>query len=238
LTVPQQLIDIVLPVYNEAKGIQSVVLDYYEEIVCKLPSRMIIAEDGSVDGTREILLSLTKEFPLSLYCGPKRKGYAKGVRDALKKCDNDWIFFSDSDGQYLPSDFWQLWENREDNDMIIGRKIQRTEGIHRTILAKGFHGIANNLFGLNLKDSDCGFRLIRRELIASILDETKFLKYSFWAEFTIRSCLKGYKVKEVPIHHASRSYGATQIYSPSKIPIIVLKQLKGLLQLFGDTRKG
>jgi glycosyltransferase involved in cell wall biosynthesis len=230
-------LDVLMPVYNEAESIRSVILDFYNEIAQKLPITMKVAEDGSDDGTREILLSLKKELPISLFSDPRRKGYAKAAGDALKKTDNEWVFFSDSDGQYFPSDFWQLWENRNGCDMIIGRKLQRCEGIYRTVLAKGFHGIANNMFGLELNDSDCGFRLINRKLIDSIVDEVKFLKYSFWAEFTIRACLKGFKVREVPIHHAVRNNGNTQIYKPSKIPLIVLKQLFGLSQLYFDTKK-
>jgi glycosyltransferase involved in cell wall biosynthesis len=231
------IIDVVLPVFNEAGSIRRVILDFYNEIVQKLPSRLIVAEDGSVDGTKEILLALKNEVPISLFCGLKRKGYAKGVADALRKCEEEWVFFSDSDGQYFPSDFWQLWENRDSFDMIIGRKLYRSEGIHRTILANGFHTFANTLFGLKLHDADCGFRLIRKEVIDSVLDEVKFLKYSFWAEFTIRTCLKGFKISEVPITHSIRANGNTQIYTPSKLPLIILKQLKGLLDLYGDTSR-
>lgn len=203
-----------------------------------MPSRLIIAEDGSIDGTRDILLSLKNSVPMSLFSDPRRKGYAKGVGDALKRSSQEWVFFSDSDGQYFPSDFWQLWENRDGYDMIIGRKLHRNEGIHRTILANGFHGMVNTLFSLNLHDADCGFRLIRKSLIDSILENVNCLKYSFWAEFTIRACIDGYRIREVPISHASRAHGNSQIYTPSKLPLIILKQLKGLANLYADTRKG
>jgi glycosyltransferase involved in cell wall biosynthesis len=232
------IVDVVLPVYNEAKTIREVISNFDSEIATKIPCRLVIAEDGSGDGTKEILKNLSNEIPISLYSGIQRKGYAKGVADALRKCTEDWIFFSDSDGQYLSSDFWRLWENRIGYDMIIGRKLRRSEGVHRTVLAKGFHNVANNLFRLNLHDADCGFRLIRKTLVDSILDDVKYLKYSFWAEFTIRSCLSGYRICEVPINHAMRMHGNTQIYSPSKIPLIILKQLNGLANLYIDTRKG
>jgi glycosyltransferase involved in cell wall biosynthesis len=230
-------LDILLPVFNEVKTIRNVICDFYDQIATKIPAQLIIAEDGSVDGTKDVLESLKDEIPLSLFSGSVRKGYARGVGDALKKCSRQWVFFSDSDGQYLTSDFWRLWENRFGCDMVIGRKLRRSEGVHRTILANGFHGIANTIFGLNLHDADCGFRLIRKSLIDAVIDDVNLLKYSFWAEFTIRSCLYGYKVKEVPINHANRAHGGTQIYKPSKIPVIVLKQLNGLAHLYFDSRK-
>jgi dolichol-phosphate mannosyltransferase len=230
------LLSVILPAYNEEETIREVVIEYFQEIVTKLPSEFVVAEDGSIDRTPEILSSLAKEFPISLFSDPKRKGYAKGVADALKNCGQEWIFFSDSDGQYSSSDFWSLWENRKDYDMIIGRKLRRNEGFHRILLSKCFHIIFNKLFGLKLHDADCGFRLIRKEVISSILDETKIMEFSFWAEFTIRACLKGFNVLEIPINHTNRLNGRTRIYSISKLPLIVLKQLRGLASLFADIR--
>ena len=230
-------ISIVLPAYNEADTIRQIVINYFDEIATKLPSNLVVAEDGSDDQTPSILSSLAKELPISIVSDPKRKGYARGVADALKNCKTKWIFFSDSDGQYLASDFWKLWENRHNSDMVIGRKIRRSEGIHRTILSKGFHKIFNLIFRLKLNDADCGFRLIRKDIIKSVVNDAKTLTYSFWAEFTIRASLKGFKVTEVPISHASRENGGTRIYAPSKIPLIILKQLKGLSNLYVDIKK-
>jgi glycosyltransferase involved in cell wall biosynthesis len=238
IPISEPEISVLLPAYNEAKTISNVVKSYYEEICERLPAELIVVEDGSTDGTREILSSLRNEFPVVVNSDPSRKGYAKGVSDALRKCNRDWVFFSDSDGQYSPSDFWNLWECRRSYDMIIGRKVHRREGMHRIILAKGFHQIVNGSFGLNLHDADCGFRLIRREVIKSVIDDVKFLKYSFWAEFTIRACMKGFKIREVPINHSNRTFGNSQIYKPSKIPTIVLKQFMGLLHLYADVKKG
>jgi len=235
--IGKSLISVVLPVHNEAKIISEIIRLYFEWICRKLPSVLVVAEDGSVDGTREILFSLKQEIPMILLSDHKRKGYAKAVADALRICDSDWIFFSDSDGQYHPSDFWKLWKNRNDYDMVIGRKIYRNERWHRIILAKGFHMIVNYLFRLKLHDADCGFRLIRRSVIQSVLDDVKFLKYSFWAEFTIRAALKGFRICEVPIKHYARLHGDTHIYKLPKIPLIILKQLKGLIKLYVDVRK-
>jgi glycosyltransferase involved in cell wall biosynthesis len=179
------VLDVVLPVYNEVEIIRGVVLDFYHKIILNLPSRLIVAEDGSVDGTKETLRLLTNDIPISLFSHPQRKGFAKGASDALKRCSAEWVFFSDSDGQYFASDFWRLWENRYGYDLIIGRKLQRSEGVYRTVLANGFHTIVNILFGLKLHDADSGFRLIRKEVIDSVIDEVGLLKYSFNAEFTI-----------------------------------------------------
>lgn len=229
-------VSVLLPVYNEAETVSNILKTYHNEICRKVSAPLIVAEDGSTDGTREILASLQKELPIVLLSDPNRKGYAKAAIDALKSCSSDWVFFSDSDGQYSPSDFWKLWKKRDGFDMVIGRKVHRSEGAHRVILANGFHKIVNGVFGLSLHDADCGFRLIRKEVIRSVVDKVRFLDYSFWAEFTIRACLSGFRVSEVPINHSSRIHGDTHIYKRSKIATIVLKQLGGLAHLYADVR--
>jgi len=228
------VLSVVLPAYNEAAIIRDVVTDYFCEVTSKIPSTLLVAEDGSTDGTRDILFSLKKEIPISLSSSPKRKGFAKGVSDALKKCNEEWVFFSDSDGQYFPSDFWKLWGNRHGYDMIIGHKTNRGDAFYRIVMSKAFHAVVSRLFGLKLKDVDCGFRLIRKDVIRSVLNQTRVLKYSFWTEFTVRACLKGFKVKEVPINHACRNNGGTRIYKPSKIPTILFEQLRGLVTLYSS----
>jgi glycosyltransferase involved in cell wall biosynthesis len=236
LVAERSSVSVLLPVYNEAEIISDVLKRYHDEICTQLSAVLVVAEDGSDDGTKEVLASLKNELPITLLSGPDRKGYAKAASDALKSCSSDWIFFSDSDGQYSPADFWKLWKQRDGSDMVIGCKVRRNEEAHRIILAKGFHTIMNSMFGLDLHDADCGFRLIRREVIRSVIDRVRFLDYSFWAEFTIRACLKGFKIREVPINHGCRTSGDTHIYKPSKIATIVTKQLRGLARLYQDVR--
>ena len=232
----RSIVSVLLPVHNEAEVILDILKTYYNEICRKVSATLVVAEDGSTDGTKEILASLESELPIVLLSNPNRKGYGNAAADALKSCRSDWVFFSDSDGQYSPADFWKLWNLRNDSDMVIGCKVRRSERVHRIVLAGGFHKILNGMFGLNLHDADCGFRLIRKEVIRSVIDKVKFLDYSFWAEFTIRACLKGFRIREVPINHSNRTHGDTHIYKLSKIAVIILKQLRGLVRLYKDVR--
>ena len=116
-------------------------------------------------------------------------------------------------------------------DMVIGAKIERQEAPHRILLAKGFHLLVKCLFGIRLRDIDCGFRLIRRRLVESVLDEVRDLPYSFWAEFTVISSLAGFRIVEVPVSHRGRLQGGTTIYQPRGLPKIVFRQALGLLRL-------
>jgi glycosyltransferase involved in cell wall biosynthesis len=228
---------IVMPVYNEAADIERVVSNFYEEIVRKTGAEFTIAEDGSTDGTKEILQKLSAKFPIELYLGPERKGYARAAKDVLRRANSPFVFFSDSDGQYGPSDFWRLWDQRLGADLVIGRKTNRAEATYRLILSKGFHAVTRILFGVKLHDIDCGFRLVRRSLLLSILDDVERLEYSFWGEFTIRALASQARIVEVPIRQRPRTEGDTRIYMPKKIPMIIAKQLVGLFRLWLDLNR-
>ena len=73
-------LSVIMPVYNEAANIKEIVIDYFETIVCKLNSDLIVAEDGSTDGTKEILSSLKNDIPFNLFSDPRRKGYQKASK--------------------------------------------------------------------------------------------------------------------------------------------------------------
>lgn len=226
-----EALTLIMPVYNEATGIEKIISEFYDEVVRNTGAEFTIAEDGSTDGTKEILQKISTKLPIELYLGSERKGYARAAKDALKRANSPYVFFSDSDGQYIPSDFWSLWDHRFEADMVIGRKIQRAEGIHRIILSKGFHMLTRMLFGVKLHDIDCGFRLVKRTLLIAILDKVEELEYSFWGEFTIRALASKARIVEVPIHQSRRVEGETRIYLPKKLPKIVVKQLLGLFRL-------
>ena len=227
-------VSILLPAHNEVDSIQGIVSEFYDEIARKIPVQIIVSEDGSTDGTKEALLELSKKLPIKLILGQERKGYMKGVKDGLRTATSDFVFFSDSDGQHIPADFWKLYEKRNDYDLIIGKKIKRTDPPHRILISSVFHIMVRALFKLPIRDPDTAYRLIRREVIDDVADRAHILKYSFWTEFTVRAFKKGYRVAEVPVVHRGRLNGSTRLYSGTKLFGIVLSQIVGLFKLSNE----
>lgn len=221
----------VVPVYNEAGSIANVLREYHQAVVQKWGGKLLICEDGSTDGTPELLARLAPELTLTVYSGPLRKGYARAVRDGLSLAVTPWVFFTDSDGQYDPRDFNRLVREMSHFDMIIGRKVHRQEKYYRTFLSRGFHVLAKAFTGIPFSDIDCGFRLIRQEVINEVLPHVGSLPYSFWAEFSILAHRRGFRIAEVPVRHRARLNGSTSIYAWNRLPRILVVQLLGLLQL-------
>src|SRR3989442_757541 len=227
----ESALTVLLPVHNEANSIEQVLTEFWEEVVRRTSAKVLICEDGSTDGTDRVLQDLALRYPMRFVTGANRKGYADAVQDGLEQVDTSFVFFADSDGQYYPEDFWKLWPHVGDYDMVIGCKINRDEPWHRFILSRGFHLLAKIMTGVSLKDMDCGFRVLRREVATQILPEVGSLPFSFWAEFTILAETRGVRITEVPVSHKSRNYGTTSIYTLQRLPLIVLTQILGLATL-------
>jgi len=229
-------ISLLLPVHNEAETIEKTILEFYNEVGTKIPLEIIVAEDGSTDGTKEILLRLGEKIPMKLILGEHRKGYMGGVKDGLRQVTTDYVFFVDSDGQHTASDFWKLYKNKDSHDMIIGRKIKRSDPPHRIFLSKIFHLIICHIFRLSVHDPDSAYRLIKKELINSVTEDVKLLPYSFWTEFTVRAFRKGFDVVEVPVIHKRRLNGDTHLYQLHRLSGIIISQLIGLSKLWKELK--
>lgn len=221
---------IVILVYNEAENIGKTIRDLYEVVIKKIPnSKLIVTEDGSTDGTKEILIELKKQIPFILISSDKRKGYTKAFKDALGLAKSPLIFFSDSDGQHDPGDILKLLKEINDNDILGGYKSPRHDRLHRIIISKVYNFIIGILFGLWMKDIDSGFKLIRKEVVDTILPKIDTMEYCVMSEFVLKAYLEGFKIKEIPVVHFPRKSGVSNIFHPSILPSIIIKLLKDLL---------
>jgi dolichol-phosphate mannosyltransferase len=220
-----------LPVYNEAGSIAEVLRGFYSEVVCPLGAQLLVCEDGSSDGSPEVLEQVSREIPMRLVTSRVRKGYGGAMHDGLGRADTPLVFIADSDGQYEPSEFWKIWNAADSYDMVIGRKMVRQERFYRALLSRGFHVLIKALTNVPLHDMDCGFRLIRRDVISKVLPEVRSLRYSFLAEFSVVAYRKGFRILEVPVVHRARITGSTSIYSWNRLPWIIIHQVVGILRL-------
>ena len=227
-------ISLIMPVYNESKTIEKVIRSYYSNFFryCK-NSEFIITEDGSTDGTRELLKRIQKELKFRLITSPNRKGYEKARNDALKLAKNSTVLFSDSDGQHEPRDFFALCgEMKKKNlDLVVGSKVDRKDTFYRKIISKFQNFLYGMVFGLWLKDANCGFRIYNRMVIDELVDKVKLLPYAGNAEFVIRARHNGFRVGEYPVRHYSREFGQGVVFSFSKMPRVIFSMIIGVVKL-------
>ncbi|MBU1651494.1 glycosyltransferase, partial [bacterium] len=117
-------ISVVFPVHNESFIIEQTLRNYIAELKDRVPDfEVIVSEDGSTDDTKGVLERLAEELPIKLFMSDERKGYQRGVVDAISHATKPWLFIVDSDYQFAAIDFWRLDQYRKDYDIILGMKI-------------------------------------------------------------------------------------------------------------------
>jgi dolichol-phosphate mannosyltransferase len=234
LSEAKDRIAMIMPVYNEADTVESTIRELYEKVAGKMRNLDIwIFEDGSTDGTKEILEKMKDEFSgLRAEMTRSRKGYPRAMRDAFLSIDEneyEYVVAIDSDGQYEPDDFFGLWDvmQHDSPDIVMGRRIVRREPPYRKILSRGLQILERTMFPVKCKDVTCVMRLMRVDLAHEIAKEVKYSTYNFWLEFTARMSFNGYRIVEIPIGYRERA-GKSKVYSLMKMPKVVLSEFRAL----------
>lgn len=219
-------ISVVLVVHNEAETIRTEIEAFHRKVVQKIPgSELIVAEDGSSDGTDEILKGIASRYSLKLIQETSRKGYRKALLDALRAAAREWIFFSDTGGKFDPEDFWLLEPNRESSDLVIGVRKLREDRCYRRILTRVLNRLVRLYFRFPLKDSNSGFRLYRRLQLQRAISGSQILRELTSMEITLRMLALGARLREVPVRYRQRT-GPSRGLPLKKIPGVIVHTLK------------
>lgn len=199
---------IFMPAYNEESNIQRVVQEA-ARAAKPLAKRyeVLVINDGSKDKTAEKVRKLQeKDSHIRLISHEENLGYGAAVKTGLKNAGMDWIFFTDSDGQFNFRELGDFVKNRSKADLIIGYRRKRQDPLHRIIVAQILLKIWNRvLFGLKVKDVDCAYKLFKRDVAKKIILETE--SAITVTEFLVRAKKKGYTFYEIPVVHYPRRHG-------------------------------
>lgn len=215
-----KFLSVFFPCYNEEKNITSTVekaVSVLEKL--KLEYEVIIVNDGSADDTKEVAESLSKDNPqIRVINHPKNLGYGEALKSGFKTAKYDTIVYNDGDGQFDFSEIHKFMEKLDEADLIIGYRIKRADHPLRVLFAKGWALSLRVFFGLNLKDVDCGFKMIKRGVLDGIpkLESTRGGMIN--AELAIKAKKFGFKVGEVGVSHYPRLTGKP---TGASIPVIV-----------------
>lgn len=232
-----------MPVYNEGDTILKTVDELNAKFLHILPnSKLFIFEDGSKDNTKEILKIIqTKYNQVEALMSNERKGYPAAAKNAIMSIlpeNFEYVLFCDSDGQYDPQDFWKLLNaiSLTPVDEVVGGRINRAEPTYRVILSKGLRVIEKILFHPKEQDVTSALRLIRTEMAQNVASRVNNSAYNFWTEFTAISNSMDYRIVEVPVDYRERE-GESRVYSPRKMPKVILNEFVGLLKTWSKYSK-
>jgi glycosyltransferase involved in cell wall biosynthesis len=202
-------VSVVIPVYNER--------DTIVEIIRRVQSvgvhrEIIVVDDFSTDGTRQILLELEREPDIRVLMHGYNRGKGAALRTAFRHCRGDVIAIQDADLEYDPTDLPMLVEaiERGEADVVYGSRFledaeQDPSRVHR--LGNWLLTAASNFTtGQWLTDMETCYKVFRREVLQQIDIEQE--RFGFEPEITAKVSRLGYGIMEMPIHYRGRGYEA------------------------------
>jgi dolichol-phosphate mannosyltransferase len=227
-------VSIVMPVSNEADVIEEVIEDWVGEVVRHLPegSEIYFDEAGSTDGTREILGRLCGKYPfIRVDYHDKRDGFAAAAKRLYANARCPLVFFTDSDGQYVASEFWKVASRLGPHDMVHGAKIGRQDAFMRKVASALFNKLARFHFDIHFSDVNSAFRLVRKEMLDQLLPRLECMPTLLNAELLIRAEMENYSLRQVRIVHRHRKFGNSKGLPPTRFLGEAVKAYRGLLAL-------
>ena len=199
---------IIIPVYNEIKTIEKLIKKILK---INIKKQLIIVDDGSSDGTEQILKKYKSRIDKLIF-HKKNRGKGAAIKSGQKYVRGKYIAIQDADLEYDPSDYNKLLTPffETDADIVYGSrflgggKYVRIHFFWHYLANKILTFICNIFINLNLTDMETGYKVFKSSVIKNInIEEDSF---SFEPEVTIKLARKKYKFYEVPITYNGRSY--------------------------------
>lgn len=201
-------LSIFMPAYNEEGNIAATIMDATKAVKTVTNNyEIIVVNDGSRDKTEEIVTGLARLDPhIRLINHSQNKGYGAAVKTGMKACRKDWIFFTDSDGQFHYDELKKFVIATQSADLVMGYRKKRMDPFHRVFVAQVLLKIWNFvLFGLTVRDVDCAYKLFRREVRDAVKLKTE--SAITVSEFIIKAKAHGFKIIQLPVQHYARRFG-------------------------------
>lgn len=202
------LLSVIIPVFNEKDSIVAVLKAVHESGVA--PLEVIVIDDGSTDGTREILQA-NKKLIAKLHLKDKNEGKGSALKLGIKEALGEMIIIQDADLEYDPADYKQLVSPILSGraDVVYGSRFKGSQP-HRVAYFWHYIGnivltmLSNMTTNLNLSDMETGYKVFTRELLQSIeLSESDF---RFEPEVTAKVAARKARIYEVGISYHGRTY--------------------------------
>ncbi len=201
-------LSIIIPVFNEERTL-SEVLKRIDDVLLPVQKEIIIVDDGSTDGTRDILRSLPERYTVVFQEHNQGKGAA--VTEGLKRATGEVMVIQDADLEYDPKEYPLLLQPILDGkaDVVFGSRLV-TNQPHRVLffwhyLGNQFLTFLSNLFtNLNLTDMETCYKMFTKEVVDAIKHKLVSERFGIEPELTAR--VKHYRIYEVGISYSGRTY--------------------------------
>ncbi len=222
-------ISLVLPAYNEAENIEAMVAEATPALESVTDDfEIVVVDDGSKDETAAVTRRVMETNPhVRLIQHEVNQGFGAAVFTGFVNAEKDWIFYTDADRQFVLSELEKFVPLMDRADLIAGYRAPRRDPFLRVFYGKGWSMLCTLVFGYTVRDVDCGFKLLRREIIQKLAPDIRSRGATFSIEWLVRAKRAGYRFVELPVSHRPRVAGSQ---TGANIDVIV-RAFRELLQV-------
>jgi glycosyltransferase involved in cell wall biosynthesis len=219
------------PAYNDAPSLPGLIELTFATLEGHASDyEVIVVDDGSRDSTAEVLGALAALYPrLRVITHETNRGYGGALRSGFTAATKDLVFYTDGDGQYDVRELPKLLARMTPGiGLVNGYKLERNDPRHRIWIGNVYNACARFLFRIRLRDIDCDFRLIRRDLLESI--GLTCTSGTICVEL-VRKLEMTCGVAEVGVHHYPRLHGRSQFFRVRSLAVTFTQLLRLWIRL-------
>lgn len=228
-------ISITAPAYNECENIEQVIADWQSIFAREgVQGEVVIGDDGSTDGTKDILRELCGRFDnLVVVDNPVNQGYGAALSSAIAHSTGRYVLTIDSDGQFDAGEYTLLLaEMGKGYDVVTGYRRRKQDNLLRVVADRVLNLIIRILFRLSLRDTNCALKLFEGDVARNLTIEAR--GYPTPTELLVRAQTLGYRIGETGITHLERAGGTSKLkaFRTSWHMLLFLAYLKYKQMLF------
>lgn len=225
-------VDVVIPVYNEEAALArsvAILRDFLaKNLSCRW--RIVIADNGSVDGTLAVARELAQQYPDVGYVQLEQKGRGRALRKAWLESDADVVSYMDVDLSTKLDAFPELlYALEEGYDIAIGSRLMKGSNVKRSlkreVTSRGYNLLIKAMFCSSFSDAQCGFKAVKRDAVQVLVPLIKDQAWFFDTELLLLAGMKGYRIKDVPVEWVEDEDTRVHIASTA------WEDIKGLLRV-------
>lgn len=209
------------PCYNDSatlKGLIEKALSVLAELTDDY--EVIVVDDGSADSSSEVIDALAASYrKVRVVRHDRNRGYGAALRSGIKTSSKDWVFYTDSDGQYDVEDLRRLYSLSGTADVVNGYKVGRSDAWYRRLLGSAYNRLVHFAFAIPIRDVDCDFRLMRGDLVRGL--HLRSEGGAICVELVKELQAAGAVFAETPVGHYPRAEGRSQFFRLKNLLVMV-----------------